>query len=139
MKAPQISLSGTGVLAIGAIVAGAALAYVVYRKVAGAGGLIETAGQAINQAQAEVVGAWRQLTGPVASGGDATRGALYGQQGYAGIDPVTGEVFEPTGQWWGNEEARRYEYESRAEYERLKRPVPVVGPNGAAFGVYPKP
>lgn len=57
---------------------------------------------------------------------------LFGGVEYDGIDPATG-VPVIAGEWYGDEEARRYEAEQRASGYS----PPATSINGAAFGIYP--
>jgi hypothetical protein len=59
---------------------------------------------------------------------------LYGDYGYTGVDPATGQsVVE--GEWYSDAVARRYEAEQRA----AGGAPAATSNNGAAFGIYPKP
>jgi hypothetical protein len=59
---------------------------------------------------------------------------LYGDYGYTGVDPATGQsVVE--GEWYSDAVARRYEAEQRA----AGGAPAATSSNGAAFGIYPKP
>lgn len=138
----KITANASGVLAIVAVGVVGFLAFKAYRAGQGivdaVSGAASDAADWIEQRAAGVTEAWTNATSAPASGGDPTKAALYSDEGYAGIDPVTG-ANATAGEWFTSEQARQYEYESQAEYERLRRPSPVVGPNGAAFGVYPRP
>lgn len=109
------------------------------------GGAVDSVGNAIDQAkQAAELGAAQvkqtlanAFSAP-ASGGDPVRLALYGNAGYTGAD-IAG-LTPMDGQWFTDEEARQYEYAQQEAYRLANRSTaPVVGSNGAAFGVYPKP
>lgn len=89
--------------------------------------------QAASQAAAEVTQAWNNATGGRPAAGDPVRAALYSDAGYGGLDPMTGQAVI-TGEFFDNEEARRYTYEQAA----AGGAPAAVSINGAAFGVYPK-
>lgn len=101
-----------------------------------AGDLFEGAGQAIEQAGAEVSQWFGNAFGGLPPPGDPVKAALYSQQGYTGADAITG-ISPLDGEWLSQTEARQYEYHQQEMSRLLRRPAPVVGPNGAAFGVYP--
>lgn len=100
--------------------------------------------QAADQAVAEVQSAWNNnVATPWQRGTDYMNGIppvvsskawLYGDYAYTGTDPATGQMVAD-GEWYGNEDARRYDYDQRAN----GTPPAATSNDGAAFGVYRRP
>ena len=128
-----------------ALIAAAVLgvgAFVIWRAWRAGKGIAETAAQVVEQAAADATSAWRNnVTGPIERGWTTgTTGQdpmvtektlLYSNVGYTGNDQFGAPVI--SGDWFGNEEARRYEYQLR---DAGAAPA-AVSTNGAAFGIYP--
>lgn len=132
----KLQLNATGVLAVAGVAVAGFLAWKAYRAGQGIAEGVSDAWDAstawLDQQRANIVQGFSNATGGLPVAGDPVRAALYSNDGYDGTAATSGE-------WFADEEARRYEYESQAEYARLRRAQPVVGPNGAAFGIYPRP
>lgn len=106
----------------------------------GAAELWDLGAQKIELAGAQVQSAIaNHITGPFQRGQDYANGIapvvsskawLYGDYGYTGQDASGQGITD--GEWYGSEEARRYE----AEQPAAARPA-ATSNNGAAFGVYP--
>ena len=120
------------------------VAWQAYKKGTGVAqsvaGLWASGAQQIEQASAEVQSAWvNTVAGPFQRGQDYVNGVapvvsskawLYSDLGYTGQDS-SGQLVTD-GEWYGNEEARRYDVAQPA----AARPA-ATSNNGAAFGVYP--
>lgn len=126
----KVGLNASGIVALVGLAVGG---YVVYRLYKGGSaalsGAIDTVKNAAQQGAANVAQTWNNATSAPAT--QTTRNLLYGNEGYTGSastadDPTTGE-------WYGNEAARRYSYEQR---DAGAAPA-AESINGAAFGVYP--
>jgi hypothetical protein len=97
----------------------------------------------VEQGVANVSSGWNNnIAGPFARGQAWANGEtpyvsekswLYSDYSYTGIDPTTKQPIL-SGEWYGNAEARRYEYEQRA----AGGAPAATSNNGAAFGIYPK-
>lgn len=136
-----MSRMGQAQTLIAAAVVGVGL-FVVWRAYRAGKGIAETAAQVVEQAAADATSAWRNnITGPIERGWTTgTTGQdpmvtektlLYGNLGYTGNDQFGAPVI--SGDWFGNEEARRYEYQQR---DAGAAPA-AVSIDGAAFGIYP--
>ncbi len=127
MKLPAVSINATGVLVLAGVLVGA---YALYRASKGVNDILKGAGDALKQAQADVTSAWNNATSAPPAPGE--KAFLYSDQAYTGIDPATGQL--PTaGEWYGNADARRYDYQ-----QRDAGAAPAATSNdGAAFGIYP--
>jgi hypothetical protein len=138
----KLEMNATGVLAIAGLgIAG----FVAYKAYKGGTGLLDAAQHAVQQAAADAQSAWNNnVAAPFAQGwAYGTTGEkpyagekawLYSDYGYAGIDPGTKTpIIE--GEWYSDAVARRYEAEQRAN----GTPPAYTSPNGAAFGIYPRP
>lgn len=137
----RIGLNASGVLALVGVGVLGFLGWRAYRTASGAvAGVGQWFGERVSdvrQGAAEISQWVGNATSAPASGGDPTRAALYSDLGYEGIDLAGSKPLD--GEWFSDEEARRYEYQTREMQRLLNRPQPVVGSNGAAFGIYPKP
>lgn len=133
MKAPAVSVNATAVLALAGVAVLGWLGWRAYRAVSGsAGAFIAGAAESVEQGAADV-SQWfgNAFSAPAVQ---SWKAALYSDESYTGADPATGQI--PTdGEWFGNESARRYEYEQR---DKGAAPA-ATSNNGAAFGIYPKP
>lgn len=121
----------------GAAVAGLAALWWFSRK---AGGAFDAAGQALEQGAANVTSAWNNAGAPApwstAWGNSAQltqAQVIYGDRGYTGNDPYTGQPVMD-GEWFNDAVARQYDASNLGTYDGMQ---PVVSNNGAAFGIYP--
>lgn len=139
----KLAIGGSAVLAVAAV---AGVGYVAWRMSKAGGGVIDEAKQAIAQVGANVQSAWVNNVSNPWNRGQAygngepdplvvsSKAWLYSDYGYTGNDPMTGEPVV-SGEWYGSADARRYDYEQKAN----GTPPAATSINGAAFGIYPRP
>jgi rRNA processing protein Krr1/Pno1 len=112
----------------------AVLGVLAYKAVTGAkkaiGDAIDGAEAFAEQQAANVTSWFNNFVNPSTVASE--KAWLYGDYGYTGVDPATGKSVAD-GQWYGDEAARRYDYEQRA----AGGAPAASSSDGAAFGVYP--
>jgi hypothetical protein len=109
-------------------------AFVLWRAWRAGKSLTESAQQVVEQAQADAQQFWNNNFVNPLNGIKpevTTKTLLYSDKGYTGNDEFGAPVI--SGDWYANEEARRYEYQQR---EAGAAPA-ATSINGAAFGIYP--
>jgi hypothetical protein len=137
----KLSLNASGVLAVAGIATAGYLGWKAYKTGAN---VVDTLKQAADQVSANVSSAWaNNVSGPFQQGRDYANGIepfvsskawLYSDYAYTGQQ---GGQLITGGEWFGDEEARRYEVEQLAA--GAMPAGATITPNGAAFGIYPRP
>lgn len=127
-------------LILAGVLVGVAMLWKVKKK---GDDLFKAVGQTVDQAAATVQSSYRNnIATPWQRGTDFMNGVepvvsskawLYSDYQYTGIDPATGQLITD-GEWYSDEEARRYDAEQRASGSAPA----ATSNNGAAFGVYPQ-
>lgn len=140
MRVDAVRLSGSGVLVVLALAAVGVVGWRAYRAAQALGKTASEAAAAaaasINQGIAEVSSYVGNALGGPPPAGDPLRKLLYSDAGYTGNDSAGVPVMASP--WFSRDDLRRYEYETRDAATAAGRPAPVVGNNGAAFGIYPR-
>ena len=109
-------------------------AFIIWRAWRAGKSLTESAQQVVEQAQADFTSFWNNNVANPFNGITpevTTKSLLYSNLGYTGNDQFGAPII--SGDWFANEEARRYDYQQR---DAGAAPA-ATSINGAAFGIYP--